>query len=151
MNLCHGAIDTIQGSGSIKTELGSLAETCAMAPVKAAASALTACKELVTAHPIDATCTAFKGAATACTDALKIVASPVPIAAATAKQTLNLGKEAFKAPVTVPLAGYRTMKRGFYRVSDYLLGDSVPSANDNAVASSSGTPPPPASGMAAAA
>lgn len=152
LNLCHSAISTCKGSGSIKMELSNLAGTCAMYPLKAAASGLTACKELVTLHPIDATCTAFKGAATACTDALKIVTSPVPIAAATARQTLNLGKEAFKAPVTVPLAAYHTIKRGYEKTTDMLFGaDAAPSANDNAVASSNSAPPAPPSGSGSAA
>lgn len=133
LNMCHSAIDTCKGSGSIKRELGNLASTCAMYPVKIAASGLTACKEIVTGHPIDGVCSALKGATAACTDAAKIITSPIPLASATAQQGLKATKEVVKAPVTVPLAAYRVANRGLEKMLSYMGSNDAPSpANDNA-------------------
>jgi len=147
MNMCQSAIATCKGSGSIKTELGNLASTCAMYPVNIAASALTACKEIVTLHPVDAVCTALKGATAACTDVAKIITSPIPIASATAQQGLKAAKEVVKAPVTIPLAVGRTIERGVGRVSDLFTSATTPegASGGSKAADLGGTPitPPP--------
>lgn len=153
LNLCRSAINTCKGSPSLKTQLTDLAGKCAMYPVNVAGNALTACKEIVTGHPIDGVCTAFKGAGQACTDALGIVASATAgTASTTARQTLKAGKELVKAPVTVPMAVGRTVKRGYYAVANSLestydkvagLGATSAPANENTVAEEASPPPPP--------
>lgn len=144
LNTCHSAIATCKGSGSIKTELGKLASTCAGLPLKVVGSGLTACKDIVTLHPVDAVCTVFKGATSACTDVAKAMISPVPMAIATAKQSVGAAKEVVKAPVTVPLAAYRVVDRGLTRVTDKLFGGDSIVPSKNSAGSKEATPLPPA-------
>jgi len=153
LNLCRSAINTCKGSPSLKTHLTDLAGKCAMYPVNVAGNALTACKDIISGHPIDGVCTAFKGAGQACTDAIKITGkATVGTATTTGRQTLKAGKTLVEAPVKVPMAAGRTVKQGFYAVANRLEStyDKVASlgattsapANDNA-ASEEAAPPPP--------
>ena len=144
--MCHSAIATCKGSGSIKTELGNLAGRFVNIPVTVAAGALTTCKDIFSGHPVDAICEPFKVLGKSCREVAGIVGNTVSTVSATGQQTLNVGKEVAKAPITVPLAAYRVVDRGLTTVTNRLFGDNpIAPSNDNAgKGSKEATPLPPA-------
>jgi len=133
LNSCRGAIETCKGSGSIKTELLKIKDSCINLPVGMAANNLKACSQLLTLQPVKATCTAAKGLTDACKDAAKIMVSPVPTGIAAVKGTAKAGITVAKLPVTAPIAAYRLANRGLDKVLSYMGPSAVPPpANENA-------------------
>ncbi|MFH0838003.1 MAG: hypothetical protein V1880_01915 [Patescibacteria group bacterium] len=150
LNTCRGAIETCKGSGSIRTELVKIKDSCINLPLGMAANSLKACTQLLTLQPIKATCTVARGLTDACKEAAKIAVSPLPTGIAAIKQTARAGVTVAKLPVTAPLAVYRVAERGLTRATDILFGsENLPApANDNANA---GPPPAASSAMPMAA
>jgi len=134
LNTIHEAIDTVKGSGSVMTELGSLKDAYIDLPLGAASNALTATGQLLSAHPVDATVTTFGALTDAAKNVGKIAVAPLPLGIAAAGSSLEAAKTVVKAPVTVPLAAGKVVYNGCNKMLDLLGGDDIPAvqpANDN--------------------
>ncbi len=155
MNTCRGAISHCRGTGSITIGVKNAIGDASNAAIGTATSSLQACTQLLTLQPINATCTALKGATEACKNVTKAITSPIPIALAVAGQSVSAAKtgvhatkEVVKAvamsPITVPTRAIEVVGGGIAEV-EKMFGvggaSSAAPANDNAEKASA-TPPP---------
>jgi len=138
--VCRNAYDTITGSGHIVTEIGNVKARCIDLPMEATANTLKACTELLSLHPIKATCTVAKGAANACANTAALLASPIPLTNAAAQSTLRGVGTGLRTAAETPR--YLLRKGGdlITRADQIIFGNAETPANDN-----NPTPPPAAS------